>query len=656
MRSLTAQRNLNTSQSANSTALERLSSGLRINSAKDDAAGLAISTRFESQVKGLNVAIRNAGDGISLAQTAEGALGAMTENLQRIRELAVQSANATNSDDDRVAIQQEVTQLISEISRTADETNFNGRSLLDGTFEGTFQIGADAGQTVDVKISELTAAKLGSSATAGVSAIGTDSAIANGDLTINGISIDASKANADTASTTNAAASAIAKVASINEKSAETGVTAYVDTNIASGSEMSATAGTATITLNGVEIDLSTSSDTAQTRAGVVEAINASSDLTGVTAVNTNTDVGGVQLVAADGRNIQLSLDTGNLSGYGATTSDTERLAATNTFLAASGLTGGLTDVDGAGGNNVYSLTKTGGYTLVADPDVGSIEITGGNGTGRGDLANAGLTAGTYDRGIATTVNEVQSSTLAATDLSDPAIAGSLTNKMGDTSDTGTVFAGGSFQNTIYGSAGSAADNATATDIINFKVSSAGGSIADVTVASGADISSAIAKLDGVAGVNAYEQIDFTITDFSTVTGGNQLYLAGQTLSLPDDVTGGGYDTTAARLEYLTDRINNTTFGAGITVEAELSIDEDAVSIRIKNDTGAGGFLTLGIATSPNGSGFLSGTISNGTTGSFALSAAGVNMGVTSAGDATVVQGAIAFETTVSRPVITWSV
>ncbi|MEY8216364.1 MAG: flagellin, partial [Colwellia sp.] len=177
--SLTAQRNLNKSQSANQQALQRLSSGLRINSAKDDAAGL-------------NVAIRNAGDGISLAQTAEGALGTMNDNLQRIRELAVQSANATNSDVDREALQAEVDQLLAEVTRTAEETDFNGRKLLDGTFDASFQIGANAGQTVNVSIAELTADKLGAGQEAGISALGTDSAIANGDLVINGTGIRAS--------------------------------------------------------------------------------------------------------------------------------------------------------------------------------------------------------------------------------------------------------------------------------------------------------------------------------------------------------------------------------------------------------------------------------------------------------------------------------
>ncbi|MFT7091903.1 MAG: flagellin, partial [Candidatus Azotimanducaceae bacterium] len=137
--SLTAQRNLNSSQSANRTALERLSSGLRINSAKDDAAGLAISTRFSSQIRGLSVAIRNAGDGISLAQTAEGALDSISSSLQRLRELALQSSNATNSDVDREALNAEAQQLISEITRTGEQTDFNGTNLLDGNFNASFQ-------------------------------------------------------------------------------------------------------------------------------------------------------------------------------------------------------------------------------------------------------------------------------------------------------------------------------------------------------------------------------------------------------------------------------------------------------------------------------------------------------------------------------------
>jgi len=169
--SLTAQRNLNNSQSALATAMQRLSSGLRINSAKDDAAGLAISTRFTTQINGLNTAVRNANDGISLAQTTESALGELTNNLQAIRQLAVQSANATNSDSDRAALDAEVQQRLSEVTRISQQTTFNGRHVLDGSFgSAAFQVGANVGETITVDLKQGTAAsQIGgvASATAG---------------------------------------------------------------------------------------------------------------------------------------------------------------------------------------------------------------------------------------------------------------------------------------------------------------------------------------------------------------------------------------------------------------------------------------------------------------------------------------------------------
>lgn len=160
--SLNAQRNLNTSQGDANQALERLSSGLRINSAKDDAAGLAISERFQSQISGLNQAQRNANDGISLAQTAEGAMDEITNNLQRIRELAVQSANATNSISDRQALNQEVQQRVEEINRIASQTSFNGLKVLDGTFgTQTFQVGANTGETIGISGLDSRGSQLG---------------------------------------------------------------------------------------------------------------------------------------------------------------------------------------------------------------------------------------------------------------------------------------------------------------------------------------------------------------------------------------------------------------------------------------------------------------------------------------------------------------
>jgi flagellin len=161
--SLNAQRNLNRSQGLLNQSLERLSTGLRINSAKDDAAGLAISERFTTQIRGLNQAVRNASDGISLAQTTESALGELTNNLQRIRELAVQSVNATNSASDRAALDAEVQERIAEVDRIAKQTNFNGVKVLDGSFgTATFQVGANVGETISVSLTtDVTASALG---------------------------------------------------------------------------------------------------------------------------------------------------------------------------------------------------------------------------------------------------------------------------------------------------------------------------------------------------------------------------------------------------------------------------------------------------------------------------------------------------------------
>ncbi|MFN3592296.1 MAG: flagellin protein FlaA, partial [Thermaurantiacus sp.] len=222
-------------------AMERLSSGLRINSAKDDAAGLAIAQRMTADVRGLTVAIRNAGDGISLAQTAETAMGEITNMLQRMRELAVQAANGTMSGEDRAALQVEVSQLKGEIENVANRTNFNGIRLLDGTSKNlTLQTGARAGETVRLGINSTRTSDLGTGEVPGLSATGAFAADAvtlaanfslrSGDLFINGVSIGASVASSDSVSSGAKEASAIAKAAAINAKTAETGVRAVVGT------------------------------------------------------------------------------------------------------------------------------------------------------------------------------------------------------------------------------------------------------------------------------------------------------------------------------------------------------------------------------------------------------------------------------------------
>lgn len=193
--SLNAQRNLTTSQSSLATSLQRLSSGLRINSAKDDAAGLAVTERFTTQIRGLNQAVRNANDGISLSQTGEGALAEMTQNLQRIRELAVQSANATNSDSDRQALNLEVQQRLAEIDRIASQTSFNGRKILDGTFgNAAFQVGANVGETISVGLStSMRTGSIGSVATA--TSVDLDTVISAGSAAVAGVTASYTTAN-----------------------------------------------------------------------------------------------------------------------------------------------------------------------------------------------------------------------------------------------------------------------------------------------------------------------------------------------------------------------------------------------------------------------------------------------------------------------------
>ena len=235
--SLNAQRNLGLSATSLASSMQRLSSGLRVNSAKDDAAGLAISERMNTQVKGLTVGARNSNDGISLAQTAEGALGKVGDMLQRMRELAVQAGNATNSKADRTALQAEVRQLTDEIDRVAKQTTFNGQKILDGSFSGAvFQVGANSGDNITVGALTNTAAKgladvvyaydhtTGIDATADVTDL---AAITSGSalqITSSNFTVDLGPIKGASSGTERMGQ----MVEAINRKSADTGVTAYL--------------------------------------------------------------------------------------------------------------------------------------------------------------------------------------------------------------------------------------------------------------------------------------------------------------------------------------------------------------------------------------------------------------------------------------------
>ena len=344
---LAAQGSLRKTALAQDNAMERLSTGIRINSAKDDAAGLAISTRMTANIRGISAAIRNANDGISLTQTAEGSLSAIGDNLQRIRELAVQSANTGNNASDRGALNAEAQQLISEIDRVANNTAFNGIKLLDGSFQNqSLQVGSgnDSNDRISISINSAKAATLGVGSNTGYQTkiqgveIGTDGLAANA-LALNGVMVGASVT--DGVSSLDSSASGIAVANAINSVSTQTGVTATVNaTNTNTLKTLTMTGSTAgnsaiaagALKINGVDIgSYAGAADATAQATGVAAQINTVSDKTGVVATSA---AGVITLRATDGRDITTatsstgavsstgqaaSISTTNSSGYGTT-------------------------------------------------------------------------------------------------------------------------------------------------------------------------------------------------------------------------------------------------------------------------------------------------------------------------------------------------
>lgn len=367
------------------TSMERLSTGLRINSAKDDAAGLSISNNMTSQMRGMTVAIRNANDGISMAQTAEGAYGQIENMLQRIRELAVQASNGAMNDSDRASLQLEVDELKTQIDDVARMTNHNKISVLDGTArEIVLQVGAMEGDTMTIGFDSAQTKDIGEGSQLMLSSVGgvvgTFGAFTAGDLLINGVDVGASLASDDSASSASATASAISKAAAINRVSDQTGVVAKALSTVVHGytGQMSSGAASGTITINGVTTaTVYTSDDEEFTRDAIATAINDMSGQTGVRAVNTHDDYLGVQLIADDGRNIVHSFTQ-----------------ASGTFDASSTGIGDAATTVGS-----YGL-----YSLNGDPITISHSLAGSQ-------TDSGLYAGTYSS---------QQATLVTRDRSEP--------------------------------------------------------------------------------------------------------------------------------------------------------------------------------------------------------------------------------------------
>ncbi len=533
--SLNAQRNLNSSQGALATSLQRLSSGLRINSAKDDAAGLAISERMTAQIRGSDVAARNANDGISLAQTAEGDLVQIGNNLQRMRELAVQASNATNSASDRAALNSEFKALSEEIDRVAANSTFNGVKLLDGSFTAqTFQVGANATTNDQIQINAITSARtsalggVGTSYAATTTTGATTTALSAGDLTLNGFQVGASAAGALPGQS---AASAFSIANAINAISSSSGVTATAQTTSVSGSAPTAFTAVAadTFSINGVNVGaIAAGTNAAGQGANVAAAINAISNQTGVTA-SANATTGAISLSAADGRDIQVSLNVSS----GATAANTQLtnllgqtgLATTNVAVAGTTTTasGAFTGASSTTATDRFQMTVDGisvtsrtlaatvtaanidtdvaaflaansGYKATGTAAAGTLQITKLDGTavtiarsfddGAGGAATGATAGGTF--ATAGWVGAHSAGSFNGTANKDD-VSNHGTIKLSSTSSNGIVWAG------------AAATNAglAATGTASAAVTSSVTSIASINVLTASSATAALSAIDG---------------------------------------------------------------------------------------------------------------------------------------------------------------
>ena len=439
--SLSVQKNLNKASDALSQSMNRLSSGLKINSAKDDAAGMQIANRLNNQVKGLNVAIANANNGVSIAQTAEGAMQESTNTLQRLRELALQAANGDKSDADRVSLQQEFTAKVGELNRIASTTTFGGRNLLDGSFNNVaFQIGANANETISFGMTDISstalkgnykeaavngAAMTGLAATATGSVIGDKAtvtgsaaagALAAGDaITINGTSITLASAAVGAGS-----AAGTAAVAAINAQTATTGVTAsttaagVVSLSSSSAITIGATPATGPTALNMTAGTIAAATPTTLTSAGSVSVNGnnvtwaANATITSVVAsLTTAAGTGGsasftngrFQVTSGQGADIQLANNTsGSLSQLGLTAGTTQAKLTADTSISLNGVEvkfkkGDTADaivssINSASTGVQASKNADGTLNLFADKDITVKDGSAGTG-----LAALGLTA-----------------------------------------------------------------------------------------------------------------------------------------------------------------------------------------------------------------------------------------------------------------------
>jgi flagellin len=440
--SINAQRNLSSTTRSLSRALERLSSGSRINRAGDDAAGLAISEGLQSQVRGLRVAVRNTNDATGFLNTAEGALGEITNITQRIRELAIQAANGTLSVSDRNYLESEKDALIEEFNRIASQTQFNGVTLLDGSFQTTnLQVGVNKGETIAFRIGDARASSMGALATiSGLQGVmGLYSYSPN--LSINGISIDAPSASDDTKSSGANQFSAIALASQINEKTSLTNVKAEVQTNVVTiyNTELSATTWGNTLDAGFKINDVTVSGSGINSAQKFVDAVNAFSNSTGVKARLREGTTNDIQLFAEDGRNIEVTFSAqgysaGGWAGGGQSTfalalmgsvSNYSAVAGTGSFYsqmvtAAGAYSGGaaISTADAWTSGNTVTLLRTGAIRLISSDAI--------NVSGPTDSMMLGFASGAYAVNANSAINQVdlssQSGAAEAINVADAAL------------------------------------------------------------------------------------------------------------------------------------------------------------------------------------------------------------------------------------------
>jgi len=484
--SLNSQRSLNSSQSMLNTALQRLSSGLRINSAKDDAAGMAISSRMTAQINGLNQAGRNANDGISLAQTAEGALQSVTDSLQRMRTLAVQASNATNSTTDRAALQKEVDQLVQQINTVATQTSFNGVKLLDGSFNSqAFQVGANAGEMISIdsiKSAKADALGVGTTSSYSTSLTSTVTAgtISTGGITVNGYGIGPSFSDGVSSSVTYAGKAPTAF--------------ATPGDDIAAGD----------LKINGISIGAITGNGTdgAGQAGDVGSAIQAALTAAGVTNVTASGASGVVILSATDGTDITIEMSgtattarTGLVAGTYTSGSDSAiaKAAAFNSVSGQTGVAAVATKTTATGG----AISANGGfdggaanYLKINGVNIGSV-AAGGDDTETGNNVAAAINAVSNQTGVTATFSTTDGKlTLSANDGRNITVAGAgtgLTNsgltagtsygglKLSSISSSGITLGGADLTNTALTAGYEAATATFGAGIASIDVSTASG-------------------------------------------------------------------------------------------------------------------------------------------------------------------------------------